>query len=33
MQTKALPGFREFYPADLALRSHILGTWRSVATR
>jgi histidyl-tRNA synthetase len=33
MQTKALPGFREFYPADLALRSHILGTWRTVATR
>jgi histidyl-tRNA synthetase len=33
MQTKALPGFREFYPADLALRSHILDTWRSVATR
>jgi histidyl-tRNA synthetase len=33
MQTKALPGFRDFYPADLALRSHILGTWRAVATR
>src|SRR6476620_3503049 len=33
MQTKALPGFRDFYPADLALRSHILRTWRSVATR
>ena len=33
MQTKALPGFRDFYPADLALRSHILGTWRSVAMR
>src|SRR4051812_33205100 len=33
MQTKALPGFREFYPADLALRAHIFRTWRSVATR
>jgi len=33
MQPKALPGFRDFYPADLALRSHILGTWRAVATR
>ncbi len=33
MQTKALPGFRDFYPADLALRSHIFRTWRTVATR
>jgi histidyl-tRNA synthetase len=33
MQTKALPGFREFYPADLALRTHIVRTWRTVATR
>jgi histidyl-tRNA synthetase len=33
MQPKALPGFRDFYPADLALRSHILGTWRAVAAR
>src|ERR1051325_11368279 len=33
MQTKALPGFRDFYPVDLALRSHILGTWRGVAAR
>jgi histidyl-tRNA synthetase len=33
MQTKALPGFRDFYPLDLALRSHILGTWRAVASR
>ncbi len=33
MQTKALPGFREFYPADLALRTHIFRTWRTVATR
>src|SRR4051812_11373080 len=33
MQTKALPGFREFYPPELALRSHIFRTWRTVATR
>jgi histidyl-tRNA synthetase len=33
MQAKALPGFREFYPADLALRTHIFRTWRSVAMR
>jgi histidyl-tRNA synthetase len=33
MQTKALPGFREFYPADLALRTHIFRTWRTVAMR
>ena len=33
MQTKALPGFRDFYPAELALRTHIVRTWRAVATR
>ena len=33
MQPKALPGFRDFYPADLALRAHIFRTWRTVATR
>src|SRR5918911_1179257 len=33
MQTKALPGFREFYPPELALRTHIFRTWRAVATR
>ena len=33
MQTKALPGFRDFYPAELALRAHIVGTWRAVASR
>jgi histidyl-tRNA synthetase len=33
MKTKALPGFRDFYPADLALRAHIFETWRAVATR
>ncbi|HEX5633436.1 MAG TPA: histidine--tRNA ligase [Gemmatimonadales bacterium] len=33
MQFQALPGFRDFFPADLALRSHIFATWRSVAAR
>jgi histidyl-tRNA synthetase len=33
MQPKALPGFRDFYPADLALRAHIFRTWRAVAGR
>jgi histidyl-tRNA synthetase len=33
MQTQALRGFREFYPADLSLRSHIFQTWRTVAAR
>ena len=33
MKTKALAGFRDFYPTDLALRSHIFSTWRRVAVR
>jgi histidyl-tRNA synthetase len=33
MQPKALPGFRDFYPEDFALRRHILDTWRRVALR
>ncbi|MGI8818513.1 MAG: histidine--tRNA ligase, partial [Gemmatimonadales bacterium] len=33
MKTKALPGFRDFYPTDLALRAHIFQTWRTVAVR
>jgi histidyl-tRNA synthetase len=33
MKTKALPGFRDFYPADLAFRAHIFRIWRMVATR
>jgi len=33
MQTQALPGFRDFYPAELALRAHIFRTWRTVALR
>jgi len=33
MQVQGLPGFRDFYPDDAALRNHIFSTWRSVATR
>jgi len=33
MQKGALPGFRDFYPEDLAVRSHIFSVWRQVATR
>lgn len=33
MQGKALPGFRDFYPDDLTLRTHIFATWRRVARR
>lgn len=33
MKTTALPGFRDFYPDDLALRNHIFATWRAVAAR
>ena len=33
MQGKALPGFRDFYPEELALRNHIFAIWRSVAAR
>ena len=33
MQAKALPGFRDFYPEDFALRAHIFETWRLVAGR
>jgi histidyl-tRNA synthetase len=33
MKTQPLPGFRDFYPDDLALRAHIFRTWRTVATR
>ena len=29
----ALPGFRDFYPDDLTVRSHIMQTWRDVARR
>ncbi len=33
MQGQALPGFRDFYPDELALRNHIFTTWREVARR
>src|SRR4026209_907496 len=33
MLTQALPGFRDFYADDLALRAYIFETWRKVATR
>jgi histidyl-tRNA synthetase len=33
MQVKALPGFRDFYPEEFALRRHIADAWRSVAVR
>lgn len=33
MQVKALPGFREFYPDETALRNHIFSAWRTVAGR
>lgn len=33
MPTTALPGFRDFYPEDFALRAYIFETWRRVATR
>jgi histidyl-tRNA synthetase len=29
----SLPGFRDFYPEELALRAHIMGVWRDVARR
>ncbi len=33
MSTQPLPGFRDFYPADLAFRNHIFEAWRRVAGR
>jgi histidyl-tRNA synthetase len=29
----ALPGFRDFYPEDFAVRAHIVAAWREVARR
>ena len=29
----SLPGFRDFYPEDLAVRAHIMKVWRDVACR
>jgi len=33
MQTGALPGFRDFYPVELAERAHVMRAWREVARR
>lgn len=33
MDISSLPGFRDFYPEDLALRRHIFRVWREVAER
>ena len=33
MQSRGLPGFRDFPPEDLALRTHIFEVWRKVAAR
>ena len=33
MSSGALPGFRDFYPSDLAERAHIMRAWRRVAAR
>jgi histidyl-tRNA synthetase len=33
MSLDALPGFREFYPSELAERNFIIDTWREVARR
>ena len=33
MQPQPLPGFRDFYPADLAFRAHIFDTWRRPVPR
>ena len=33
MSFQSLPGFRDFYPDDLAARNHITGCWREMARR
>jgi histidyl-tRNA synthetase len=33
MASAALPGFRDFYPEELARRAHIFGAWRAVARK
>src|SRR5512134_1385537 len=33
MQGQALPGFRDFYPPEAALKNHIFSVWREVAAR
>jgi len=31
MSFQALPGFRDFYPAEMAIRRHVEGTWHAAA--
>ncbi len=33
MKLSSLPGFRDFYPEEMALRKHIVSVWRTVAER
>jgi histidyl-tRNA synthetase len=33
MEFSSLPGFREFFPDELAMRNHIFDAWRQVAAR
>src|SRR5438309_8295875 len=33
MPLQNLPGFRDFYPDDLAIRNHIFSVWRATARR
>jgi len=33
MELSSLPGFRDFFPSDMRIRSHILRGWRRVAER
>src|SRR5690606_1512096 len=30
---RSLPGFRDFYPEDLAVREHVMSAWREVSRR
>jgi histidyl-tRNA synthetase len=33
VEIKGLPGFRDFYPDELAARAYVMGVWREVARR
>jgi histidyl-tRNA synthetase len=33
VEIKGLPGFRDFYPDELAARAYVMGVWRDVARR
>jgi histidyl-tRNA synthetase len=33
VELKGLPGFRDFYPEEMAARSYLMGVWRDVARR